>query len=272
MTNSPSTRPTRTARNRGVERNVRKRQRGRCGIDADHVRIVFLVGGEDQRDDLGLVAEPVREHGADGTINLTRSQDFFLAGTAFALDEAAGDASAGIGVFAVIDRQREEIDAFPRVRRRDCGCQNDGFAGCDQSRAGRLLGHAPGLKDQPLAAGKLDGYFMLRRHRVLFSFFAWETCAGRRAETAQMARDRAGCRKRTSTDARREEPLALRHKARAQPTTLRKPWQRFEFARYTMAPGSGWNGGRDQFPVWALPVQCWLSDYLRIPSLPMTSR
>ncbi len=35
---------------------------------------------------------------------------------------------------------------------------------------------APGLKDQTLAAGKLDGYFMLRRHRVLFSFFARETC------------------------------------------------------------------------------------------------
>jgi hypothetical protein len=38
-----------------------------------------------------------------------------------------------------------------------------------------LLGHAPGLKDQALAAGKLDGYFIFCRHRVLFSFFTWET-------------------------------------------------------------------------------------------------
>jgi hypothetical protein len=35
-----------------------------------------------------------------------------------------------------------------------------------------LLGHAAGLKDQPLAAGKLDGYFMLGRHIVLVSFFS----------------------------------------------------------------------------------------------------
>jgi hypothetical protein len=30
--------------------------------------------------------------------------------------------------------------------------------------------------------------------------------------------------------------------------------------------------GRDQNPVWALPGQCLLSVYLRIPSLPITSR
>jgi hypothetical protein len=59
---------------------------------------------------------------------------------------------------------------------------------------------------------------------------------------------------------------------RAQRIAVRKPWQRVRFARYTMAPGSGWNGGRDQNPVWALPGQCLLSDYLRIPSLPITSR
>ncbi len=35
------------------------------------------------------------------------------------------------------------------------------FAGRDKGRARGLLGHAAGLKDQTLAAGKLDGYFML---------------------------------------------------------------------------------------------------------------
>jgi hypothetical protein len=45
----------------------------------------------------------------------------------------------------------------------------------NQGSAGGLLGHAPGLKDQPLAACKLDGYFMLCRHRVLFRFQS-ETC------------------------------------------------------------------------------------------------
>ena len=35
-------------------------------------------------------------------------------------------------------------------------------------------GHAAGLEDQTLAAGKLDSYFMLGRHRVLFSVFSLE--------------------------------------------------------------------------------------------------
>ena len=59
-----------------------------------------------------------------------------------------------------------------RVGRGDCGGQDDGFARGDQCSARGLLGHASGLKDQPLAAGKLDSYFMLCRHRVLFSFFS----------------------------------------------------------------------------------------------------
>ena len=44
-------------------------------------------------------------------------------------------------------------------------------------------------------------------------------------------------------------------------------------ARYNSARVSEGNQGRDQFAVWALPGQCWLSEvYLRIPSLPITSR
>ncbi len=155
----------------GAERNVGERQGAGGGVDADHVGIIFLVGGEDQGDDLGFVAEAVREKRADGAIDLARGQDFLLAGTAFALDEAAGDASTGIRVFAVVDGEGEKIDAFAGIGRCDSGGQNDGFARRYQGRARGLLGHASGLKDQPFAAGKLDGYFMLRRHRVLFSFF-----------------------------------------------------------------------------------------------------
>jgi len=33
------------------------------------------------------------------------------------------------------------------------------------------------------------------------------------------------------------------------PMALRAPWLRFKFARYTIAPGSGKNGGRDQQSV-----------------------
>ena len=114
--------------NRGAEGNVRKRQRAGGGVDADHVGIVFLVGGEDQRNHLGLVAETVGEERADGAVDLAAGQHFFFAGPAFALDEAAGDASAGVSVLAVVDGEGEEVDALPRVGRGNGGGQDDGFA------------------------------------------------------------------------------------------------------------------------------------------------
>ena len=157
--------------NRGAEGDVGKRQRCRGGVDADHVGIVFLVGGENQRDDLRLVAETIREERADGAIDLAAGQHFFFAGPAFTLDKATGNASTCIGVFAVIHGQGEEVDAFPGVGRCNSSCQHHGFARGYQCGARGLLGHAAGLKDQPLAAGKLDRYFMLR-HRVLVSFFS----------------------------------------------------------------------------------------------------
>jgi hypothetical protein len=140
----------------GAEGNVRQSQGASSGVDADHVRIVFLVGGEDQGDDLGLIAEAIGEERADGAIDLAAGEDFFFAGPAFTLDEAAGNTSAGVGVLALVHGEGEEVDAFARVRRCDCSRQDDGFAGGDERCAGGLLGHAASLKDQTLAAGKLD--------------------------------------------------------------------------------------------------------------------
>ena len=153
---------------RGAEGNVTERQSAGGGVDAHHVGIVLLVGGEDQGNQLGLVAEALRKERAQRTVDLPAGQHFFFAGPAFALDEAAGNASAGVGVLAVIHGKGEKIDAFPGVGRGYGGGQNDGFARAHQCGARGLLGHAPRLKDQPLATGKLDGYFMLR-HRVLVS-------------------------------------------------------------------------------------------------------
>ncbi len=153
-----------------AEGNIGQRQRSGCCIDANHVRIVFFVGGEHQRDDLCLVAEALGKQRADGTVNLAASKDFLLAGPAFTLDEAAGDAAACVGVLAVVHSEGEEIDALAGIGGGDRGGQHHSLAGRDQRGTRSLLGHAPGLKYQPLAAGKLDSYFMLRRHSVLVSF------------------------------------------------------------------------------------------------------
>ena len=101
---------------RAVERDVRERERAAGAVDAEHVGVVFLVGRVDERDDLRLVAEGLREERADGTVDLAGGQDLLLGGTAFALDEAAGDASAGVGKLSVFNGQREEVNAFLWLR------------------------------------------------------------------------------------------------------------------------------------------------------------
>ena len=51
-------------------------------------------------------------------------QNFLLARPSFALDEAAGNASTGVRELAILDRQREEVDAFFRVGRSHRGGQH----------------------------------------------------------------------------------------------------------------------------------------------------
>jgi hypothetical protein len=78
-----------------------------CAVDAENVGIVLGVSGKHKRDDLGLARKPSGTAGGwDG--RSAAGQDFALAGPPFALDEAAGDASAGVGVFAIIHGQGEE--------------------------------------------------------------------------------------------------------------------------------------------------------------------
>ena len=156
MMNSPFTRPTRTAPIGPWKRNVGDGQRGRSAVDGRHVRIIFGIRRKHQRDDLSLVAETFGEQRADGTIDLPAGQDLALAGPAFALDEAAGNAAAGVSVFAVVNREREKIDALARLGVGNGGGQNDVFAHANNGGAVRLLGQFAGLERQFLAAVQLN--------------------------------------------------------------------------------------------------------------------
>ena len=140
-----------------MERNIRKRQRAACAVDAEHVGIVFLVGRVHKRHNLRLVPEGFREQRANGAIDLPRRQNFLFARAAFALDEAAGDASAGVGELAILNGQREEVDAFLGVGRSGCGCKHGVVAAGRESGAGRLLGQTAGLEFDVLSTGKLNG-------------------------------------------------------------------------------------------------------------------
>ena len=73
-------------------------------------------------------------------------QDFLFRGLAFALEEAARDASRGVGVFTVVDREREEIDPFARRCRTARRDEHHRVAEADDDGAARLLGELAGFE------------------------------------------------------------------------------------------------------------------------------
>ena len=75
---------------------------------------------------------------------------------ALALEEAAGNASRGVGVFLVVDGERQEVDALARVGGRAGGDEDHGVARADDDRAVGLLGEPAGLDGDGLTA---DGDF-----------------------------------------------------------------------------------------------------------------
>jgi hypothetical protein len=79
-----------------------------------NVRIVLHVMREHGDDDLGLVAPAVGEQRADRTVDQAGNQCFLLGRTAFALEVAAGNAAGCVGLFLIVDRERQEVDAFAR--------------------------------------------------------------------------------------------------------------------------------------------------------------
>lgn len=128
-----------------VEGDVRQRQSGRCAVECADVGVVLAIGGQDERDDLGLAGvtlgkerpqRPVDEPGGDG---------FFLGRAAFALEEAAGEAPACGVIFTVVHRQREEVPGLAGALRAGGG-QDHGVADAYDARALGLFGQTPGFE------------------------------------------------------------------------------------------------------------------------------
>ncbi len=103
------------AGNRLFEGDAGQRERRGCARDGQDVRVVLGIGRQHQRDDLRFVAPARREQGPDRPVDDAAGQDFLLGRLAFALEEAAGNAAGRVGVFAVVHRQRQEVDAFARA-------------------------------------------------------------------------------------------------------------------------------------------------------------
>ena len=84
--------------------------------------------------------KPSGKQRPDGTIDLPAGQNLAFARTPFTLDEAAGNASASVSVFTVIDGEGEEIDAFARVGIGHRGGQHDAVSDAHHDRAVGLFG------------------------------------------------------------------------------------------------------------------------------------
>jgi hypothetical protein len=128
--------------------NLRQRERGAGAGQRQHIRIVFGIGRQHERDHLRLVVPAGGEQRPNRPVDHAARQRFLFGGLAFALEEAAGNAAGGIGVFAVVDGERQEIDSFTRARgvtRRD---EHHRVADADDDAAVGLFGEPARLDRQ----------------------------------------------------------------------------------------------------------------------------
>ena len=94
---------------RAEEGNAGQRQRRGGGDHGDDIGIVFEVMLEHGDDDLGLALEAGSKERPDRSIDQARNQRFLFGRPSLALEIAARDLAGGIGLFLVVDRQREEV-------------------------------------------------------------------------------------------------------------------------------------------------------------------
>jgi len=139
------------ARNRSHERDVGDGQGARCANHGGELRRVVLLDGEDGRDDLDVVAEAFREQRADWAVNQARAEDGVARRASLALDEASRDLACRIHLLFVVDRQREEVDAFARLSRGRGRDEHDGIAIAHEDGAIGLLRELSVLDDERAA-------------------------------------------------------------------------------------------------------------------------
>ena len=194
------------------------RERRRRAGDGEHVGVVLGVGREHERDDLRLVAPAGREQRPDRPIDHAAGEHFLLGRLAFALEEAAGDAARRVGVFAVVDRQRQEVDAFARVRRVAGGDEHHRVAEAHDDRAVGLLGQLAGFEGDGLGT---DGD-VTRVHSLASMNARSGSRCGARPATGVCARTRERQVARRVDDSRRGRLDQGRH-GRESAAALRQP-------------------------------------------------
>src|SRR2546425_83080 len=154
-------------------------ERRRRAGDRQHVRVVLRIGGQNERDDLSLVSPASGEERANGTVDEPAGQDFFFRRFALALEEAAGNPARRVRVFAIVDRQRQEINSLPRARLGAGGDEHRRIAHPDDNGAISLLGKFAGFqRDRVRAHLELALVQIHVMHRMSLKVWEWRTGTG----------------------------------------------------------------------------------------------
>ena len=133
---------------RAHEGRAGKGERGGCRDQRDDIGIVFQVVRERRHDHLGFVAPAFGKERTDRAIDQAGDQRLLFGRTAFALEIAAGNAARSVIFFLVVDGERQKIDAFARLLCRDNGREHGGFAIGGKDGAIGLARHAAGLEGE----------------------------------------------------------------------------------------------------------------------------
>ncbi len=155
-TSSPSIRPHPHRADRAEERQRRHGQCRRDAVDRQDVVRDDQVGRQHRRDALRLVAVALRPERPHRPVDHARRQDRPLGGAPLALEEAARDLPGGVHALLHVDREREEVRAFARLRPALRRGEHDGSPTADDDCAVGLLGELARFERDFLAAD-LDG-------------------------------------------------------------------------------------------------------------------
>ena len=153
-------------RDRPIERNVRDGEGRRRPDDGQDIRVVLLVRRERGDDDLNVVPHSFGEQRPQRPVGEAHRQNGALGRPPLTAEKAARYLPRCVEPLFVVDGQREEVDAFPWVWRRNGGDQDQRVAVADGDGPVGLPGQAPAF-DPELLAG--DFAFKEMRHclRVL---------------------------------------------------------------------------------------------------------
>ena len=158
------------AADRSPEGNSRQRERRRSADKRDDVGIVLEVVRQHGADDLRLVAEARREQRPDRAVDNARGERLLFRRATLALEETAWNLACGERLFLIVHGERKEIDALPRLPLGDGGAQHDSVAVTRKHGPVGLTCDPSGLERQ-LATAPDEFLPVNGKHPCLFLFF-----------------------------------------------------------------------------------------------------